>query len=116
MAVSFVQEETDQLRPNSLLHSLAKSIAWSLNKLVLDAVMALLEDPEFDLPHGEWTVPCFSHTAEIRALMSDWFAASAVVGFRSPSTCLEPLTRSRQCDESSAAEAPHCRAVASRRV
>ncbi|OLP76993.1 hypothetical protein AK812_SmicGene43005 [Symbiodinium microadriaticum] len=95
MAVSFVQEETDQLRPNSLLHSLAKSIAWSLNKLVLDAVMALLEDPEFDLPHGEWTVPCFSHTAEIRALMSDWFAASAVVGFRSPSTCLEPLTRQK---------------------
>ncbi|OLP95095.1 hypothetical protein AK812_SmicGene22810 [Symbiodinium microadriaticum] len=38
----------DQLRPISLLHPLAKSIAWGLNKLVLDAAMAsLLEDPQF---------------------------------------------------------------------
>ena len=66
----------DQLRPISLLHPLAKSIAWGLNKLVLDAAMAsLLEDPQFAyLPtRGVDSAmdTAFSHTAEVRALMSD---------------------------------------------
>ena len=65
----------DQLRPISLLHPLAKSIAWGLNKLVLDAAMAsLLEDPQFAyLPtRGVDSAmdTAFSHTAEVRALMS----------------------------------------------
>ena len=65
----------DQLRPISLLHPLAKSIAWDLNKLVLDAAMAsLLEDPQFAyLPtRGVDSVmdTAFSHTAEVRSLMA----------------------------------------------
>ena len=65
----------DQLRPISLLHPLAKSIAWGLNKLVLDAAMAsLLEDPQFAyLPtRGVDSAmdTAFLHTAEVRALMS----------------------------------------------
>ena len=100
----------DQLRPISLLHPLAKSIAWGLNKLVLDAAMAsLLEDPQFaylptrgvdsamdtfrtpprSVPLCQLKNPRCLHGGPARS------AVPAAGGSCFPSTCLEPSTRSR---------------------
>ena len=66
----------DQLRPISLLHPLAKGIAWHLNKLVLNSAMdALLADPQFAyLPKrgvDSAMDTAFLHMSEVRAPLAD---------------------------------------------